>query len=180
MEIIISTIFGIIFVTLVVYIIVSSAMVKQRKSSLLPKVETGHIVYESEQEGNPAPVDKILFSGKKFVVKGKKYNSSDYILARADGVSMKKKGISSGDIVYAKKFDASFGKDQIKPNDVLLILLNDERYKGYKIRVCRGRNPKDENDLETFYYDSDGNERVSSKNHRLDLVQGVVKYKYSE
>ncbi|MDR1023403.1 MAG: hypothetical protein LBL94_09070 [Prevotellaceae bacterium] len=176
MEIIISVIFVTIFVALIVYIIVSSLT----KKDSLPKVETGRIMYESGQEGNPIPVDKILFSKKKFVVQGKKYNSSDYILARADGVSMKKKGINSGDIVYAKKFDASFGRDQIKPNDVLLILLNDERYKGYKIRVYKRHNPKDKNDLETFYYDSDGNERVSSKNHRLDLVQGVIKYKYSE
>jgi hypothetical protein len=179
METIIIIVFITIFVALVAYIIASSMMAVKQKKARLPKVETGHIIYGNE-EGNPVPIDKILFAGKKFAAGKKKYNSSDYILARADGVSMKKKGINNGDIVYARKFDASFGKDQIKPNDILLILLNDERYKGYKIRVCRRRNPEDENDLETFYYDSDGNERTSSKNHRLDLVQGVVKYKYSE
>jgi hypothetical protein len=177
MEIIITIVFIAIFVALVTYIIVSSMTTKPVK---LPKVETGHIIYDSFAEGNPIPVDKILAAGKKFVVDGKKYDTLDYILARADGVSMKKRGINNGDIVYAKKFDDVFRKDQIKPNDILLILLNDERYKGYKIRVCKGRNPNDERELETFYYDSDGNERLSSKNHRIELVQGVIKYKYSD
>jgi hypothetical protein len=61
-----------------------------------------------------------------------------------------------------------------------LILLNDERYKGYKIRVYKRHNPDDERELETFYYDSEGNERSSSRNHRIELVQRIVKYKYSE
>ncbi|MDR0415467.1 MAG: hypothetical protein LBH84_08670 [Prevotellaceae bacterium] len=145
----------------------------------MPKVETGYIVNESE-EGNPISVDKILLAGKRFVVKGKKYDSADYILARADGASMKKRGIRNGDIVYAKRFNDTFGKDQIKPGDILLILLNDEQYKGYKVRVCRRYNPNNANELETFYYDDDGNERISSKNHRIDLVQGIIKYKYSD
>jgi hypothetical protein len=61
-----------------------------------------------------------LRRGKKFVAQGKKHDTSGYILARADGSSMKKKGINSGDVVYAKKFDDVFRKDQIKPNDILL------------------------------------------------------------
>jgi hypothetical protein len=177
MENIITIIFIVIFVALVVYIVVSSIRAQR---SRLPKVETGHIVEKNLIQSNPVAIDKILLSGKKFVVKGKKYNASDYILLRADGSSMKRRGINNGDIIYAKKFDESFGKDRIQPDDILLIYLNDERYKGYKVRVLRKRNPNDENDMETYYYDSDGNERTSSKNHRLDLVQGVVKYKYSE
>jgi hypothetical protein len=178
MEITIIAIFCTVFVALVVYIIVSS-MTAKPKTLGLPKVETGRIVY-SVAEGSPIPINKILASGKKFVVQGKKHDTSGYILARANGNSMKKKGINNGDIVYAKKFDDVFRKDQIKPNDILLVLLNDERYKGYKLRVYKRRNPDDERELEMFYYDSEGNERSSSKNHRIELVQGIVKYKYSE
>ncbi|MDR3187742.1 MAG: hypothetical protein LBT94_00965 [Prevotellaceae bacterium] len=146
----------------------------------MPKVETGHIVGANDIESNPVAIDKILLRGKKFVAKGKRYDASGYILVRADGNSMKRRGINNGDIVYARKFDETFGKENIQPNDILLIYLNDERYKGYKIRVCRGYNPKDKKELETYYYDGDGNERTSSKNHKLELVQGIVKYKYSE
>lgn len=177
-ESVITTVFIVIFVTLIAYIIVSS--VRAQKALRLPKVETGRIILASSIKSNPVAIDKIFAQGKKFAVKGKKYDASAYILVRADGSSMKSRGINNGDIVYAKKFDDSFGKDQIQPNDILLIRLDDERYKGYKIRVFKKYNPTDAEDLETFYYDSDGNERISSKNHRLELVQGVVKYKYSE
>ncbi|MDR0711116.1 MAG: hypothetical protein LBF67_02055 [Prevotellaceae bacterium] len=144
----------------------------------LPKVETGPII--SVDKNNPVAIDKILSYGKRFVVKGKKHDASHYILVRADGASMKRRGINNGDIIYARRFDESFGKDKIQPDDILLIYLDDDRYKGYKIRGCKKYNPNDESELETYYYDNDGNERVSSKNHKLEFVQGVVRYKYSE
>ncbi|MDR3366646.1 MAG: hypothetical protein LBO71_06745 [Prevotellaceae bacterium] len=177
-EDIITIVFIVVFVALVIYIIVSS--MRAQKTPRLPKVETGHIVEPSLAKSNPIAIDKVLSFGKKFVVKGKKYDASSYILVRADGSSMKRRGINNGDIVYARKFDSAFGKENIQPDDILLIYLNDDRYQGYKIRVCRKYNHGTTNELETYYYDSDGNERVSSKPHRLDLVQGIVKYKYSE
>lgn len=177
-EAIITIIFIVVFVALSAYIIVSS--VRAQKSPRLPKVETGHIIWENSLKSNPVPIDKLLSQGKKFVVKGKKYDASAYIPVRADGSSMKRRGINNGDIVYAKKFDDSFGKNSIQPDDILLIYLNDERYKGYKIRVFKKYNPDNPEDLETYYYDSEGEERISSRNHRLELVKGIVKYKYSE
>jgi hypothetical protein len=175
-ESIITIVFIVIFVALVTYIVVSS--MRLQKMPRLPKVETGHIVYSDKN--NPVAVDKILSYGKKFVVKGKKYDASSYILVRADGASMKRRGINNGDIIYARKFDESFGKENIQPDDILLIYLNDERYKGYKVRVCKRYNPNNKDELETYYYDNEENERVSSKNHKLEFVQGIVKYKYSE
>jgi hypothetical protein len=177
-ESIITIVFIVVFAALIIYIIVSS--VRAQRAPRLPKVETGHIVEPTLTKNNPIAIDKVLSFGKKFVVKGKKYDASSYILVRADGSSMKRRGINNGDIVYARKFDSSFGKENIQPDDVLLIYLNDDRYQGYKIRVCRRYNPENAAELETYYYDSDGNERISSKPHRLDLVQGIVKYKYSE
>jgi hypothetical protein len=177
-ESVITIVFIVIFAALITYIIVSS--VRAQKAPRLPKVETGHIIEENSIKSNPVAVDKILLQGKKFVVRGKKYDASGYILVRADGSSMKRRGINNGDIVYAKKFDDTFKKDQIQPDDILLIHLNDERYKGYKIRVFRKYNSANADELETYYYDSEGDERTSSKNHRLELVQGVVKYKYRE
>ena len=177
-EAIITIVFIVIFLILVVYIIVSS--IRAQKTPRLPKVETGHIIWETPVKSNPVAIDKILSGGKKFVARGKKYDASGYILVRADGSSMKRRGINNGDIVYARKFDDSFGKESIQPDDILLIHLDDERYKGYKIRVFKKYSPDNADELETYYYDSEGEERISSLNHRLELVKGVVKYKYSE
>ncbi|GHT82333.1 hypothetical protein FACS189467_7490 [Bacteroidia bacterium] len=159
-----------------IYVVVSS--IKQRKLFNVQTVTTGDVLYNTDDISNPVPIDKIILFGKKFVVKGKTFNSADYIRVRAGGSSMKKRGINNGDIIFASKVDSDFlkkKKDKIHPNDVLLLRLNDERYEGYKIRVFKQYAVNGE--LETYYYNKDGSEHNSSRTHSLDRVVGIVKYK---
>jgi hypothetical protein len=156
-----------------VYVVAKS--VQQQKMLYVQNVTTGEVVYHAELDSNPVVVEKIILFGKKFVANGKTCNSSDYLRVRAEGSSMKKRGINHGDIVFARKFDDTFTRGDIRQHDILLLHLNDARYNGYKIRVFRDYTPQ--NELETFYYNSDGSEHNSSKPHSLSRVVGVVQYK---
>ena len=172
----IAIIFLVIVTTFFVYVVVKT--VQQYNKQRLFKVQgvtTGEVVYNTDHESNPAIVEKIILFGKKFVVGGKTYNSSDYVRVRAEGSSMRLRGINNGDIVFARRFDDAFPRSQICPNDILLLYLNDPRYNGYKIRVFRQYSPH--NELETFYYNPDGSEHNSSQAHSLSRVVGVVQYK---
>jgi hypothetical protein len=170
---IIAIVFLLIVLLFVIYVVMSS--IQQQRMLNVQSVTTGEVIYSAPLNSNPIVVEKIILFGKKFIAAGKTCNSADYLRVRAEGNSMKKRGISNGDIVFARKFDDSFTRSQIRPQDILLVHLNDERYKGYKIRVFRQYSPT--NELETFYYNADGSERNSSQFHSLSRVVGVVQYK---
>jgi hypothetical protein len=156
-----------------VYVVAKS--VQQQRVLNVASVTTGEVVYHTEHDSNPVVVEKIILFGKKFVAKGQTRNSADYIKVRAEGNSMKLRNINNGDVIFARKFDNTFTHSQIRPNDILLLQLNDARYNGYKIRVFKEYSPK--NELETFYYNPDGSVHNSSQPHALNRAVGIVQYK---
>jgi hypothetical protein len=156
-----------------VYVVAKS--IQQQRVLNVESVTTGEVVYHTEHDSNPVVVEKVILFGKKFVAKGQTHNSSDYIRVRAEGNSMKLRDINNGDIIFARKFDDTFTHSHIRPNDILLLHLNDARYNGYKIRVCSEISPKI--GLKTFYYNPDGSTHNSSQPHSLDRAVGIVQYK---
>ena len=64
--------------------------------------------------------------------------------------------------------------NQLCPRDILYLKIDKDGEDYYKIReleeVTKG------NELKTRYYDMDGKVHPSSRNHKLEMVQGVVKY----
>jgi hypothetical protein len=170
---ILALVFLLIVLLFVVYVAITS--IQQQRLLNVQSVTTGEVVYHTQHESNPVVVEKIILFGKKFVAGGSSHNSADYVRVRAEGNSMRKRGINNGDIVFARKFDSAFGRNQISSGDILLLHLNDARYNGYKIRVFRQSTPQ--NELETYYFNSDGSEHNSSQPHSLSRVVGVVRYK---
>jgi hypothetical protein len=169
----VAVIFLVVAMGFAIYVVITS--IKQQKMFKVQTVVTGQVFYHAEEYSNPVRVDKVIRFGKKFIVGGETFNSSDFIQVRAGGYSMKRRGIVDGDIIYARKFDGNFTLNEIKEGDLLLIYLNDARYKGYKIRIFRKY--ADNNEIETYYYNKDGTERNSSHAHSSDRVAGVIKYK---
>ena len=101
---------------------------------------------------------------KRFVVKGD---------------CMKPRNIFNGDVIFIESFKENASDDDkfqiIKENDILLIYLDDKRFKGYKIRGFSKRN--EDGSLETFYYKEDGTTKISGHSHRLESIGGIVKRK---
>ncbi|MDR2424456.1 MAG: S24 family peptidase [Prevotellaceae bacterium] len=110
-----------------------------------------------------------------FVINGKPINPSKHIMLVVEGNCMSQRKIENGDIIFVRKFDKSFTKNQIKPDDILLIWHDSEQYKGYKIRVLDNDKSENNNELNTFYYKEDGNKHLSC--HNINNIKGVVKYK---
>lgn len=115
----------------------------------------------------------------QFTINGKVLCSSEYYKLEVNGSCMEARKIYNGNVIFVKKFNKNFTRDDIKPNDILLIYLNDERYKGYKLRVMKKLNEANTSEVVTFYYDPDGTEHFSSHNHKLSNVVGVLKYQYN-
>ncbi|GHT17786.1 hypothetical protein AGMMS4956_21310 [Bacteroidia bacterium] len=176
--IVVNIIIVIAFIILVVYV-VRSTIYRSRKNNLI-KVETGRLAYKMRSANDPVPVDRLVHNGKQFIVNGKKHLTSNYILVRAEGAYMRDRGINDGDILYVRKFDEVFTREQIHPRDILLIYLNDKRYSGYKIRVFKQYNPEHPDEVETYYYNEDGTEHNSSKNHNVIDVKGIIKYRTTD
>ena len=65
--------------------------------------------------------------------------------------------------------------DHIHPGDILYLKIQKDGKDYYKIRELDGVIPE-KKELVTHYYDPDGKKHPSSKNHTIDMVQGVVKY----
>ena len=116
--------------------------------------------------------DKLLINGesqafinyKQFVVKGS---------------CMEVRNIFEGDVILVELFkEDALNQEKlqkIKKNDILLIHLNDEKFRGHKIRVSSEEKNNDE--LNTFYYNSDGSICNSNKPHKLEDIKGIVRMK---
>ena len=83
---------------------------------------------------------------------------------------MTKVGIRPESIVSVRMIPEK-EKNGLKSGDIVLIFLNDKNFRGYKIRIIKNI---DGNDANTFYYDENGNERMSSKSHTLVSIIGVI------
>ena len=84
---------------------------------------------------------------------------------------MTPKHIYHNDIIGVKIFDETFTVEQVKEGDVLLIWLDDENFKGYKIRIKGKFDGTDA--YETFYYEGQQIQQ-SHQNHRISTIKGVV------
>lgn len=86
---------------------------------------------------------------------------------------MQVKGISDGDIVGVRMFGNEADKNfPEKEGLMLLIYLNDEHFKGYKIRE-KGELTADGTAYNTYHYKG-GVEHLSSKPHLISSIKGVV------
>lgn len=87
------------------------------------------------------------------------------------GNCMVPEGISEGDIIRVRMFDSVYQKTELKKNDIALIFLNDQGFRGYKIRLIKSING---DSADTYYFDENGTETPSSKSHSLKDVIGIV------
>lgn len=76
--------------------------------------------------------------------------------------------------IYLKvqPFSDEFTIDDVEEGDVLLIELNDEKFRGRKIRVM---DHAEGNAFATYYYVGNKKRQVSSKLHSFDSIRGVVR-----
>ena len=90
---------------------------------------------------------------------------------------MRIKGIASGDIVGVRMFD-SLDDMSVKtaPSSILLIYLDDKRFKGFKIRE-QGELTDDGTAYNTYHYKG-GIRHKSTKPHPISSIKGVVEEVY--
>lgn len=144
---------------------------------LLPVAEAGS-TKESSQAFDGYEKTIRISRSDKMTVNGVALNRKEYMPLVVKGDCMEHyKDLHQGDVVAARLFDDKFTKKNIQPGDVLLIWLNDDRYKGYKLRVF-GDYTADANRLSTYYFKGDERQN-SSHPHHIESIKGVVKYKLS-
>ena len=80
-------------------------------------------------------------------------------------------GIKEGDIIKVRMFDSIYQRTELKKSDIALIFLNDQGFRGYKIRLIKSIN---ENNADTYYFNEEGLETPSSKSHALRSIIGIV------
>jgi hypothetical protein len=86
---------------------------------------------------------------------------------------MQEKGISDGDIIGVRMFDDENSVLTLsKKDNILLIYINDERFKGYKIRE-QGDMTSDGLAFNTYHYKG-GTKSLSSRPHAIESIKGVV------
>lgn len=89
---------------------------------------------------------------------------------------MTPRGIMSGDVIGVRLFDGSFTLADTNEDDVLLIYLDDERFKGHKIRI-RGEMNNVSKECNTYYFA--GRRKVLSRHpHTFNKIKGVVEDVY--
>lgn len=136
----------------------------------VPEVEAGPTMGltstgSQRVHGNvPSSYRKIESDGsvsihRNFVVKGK---------------CMEPRGIKEGDVVDIMVFDkskrAELGK-LLEKDQIVLIYLNDRRFRGYKLRIV---NDVRDNDALTYYY-KDGEIQDSSCPHAFKDIIGILR-----
>lgn len=131
----------------------------------LPSVEAGPTI--GVKHTGLQKTSKNLRSAYTKDVDGRIYKYRRFII---QGICMTKKRLYPNDIISVRIF-SSEDKSSLKSNDIALIFLNDDRFRGYKIRIVENIQG---NEVKTFYYDEDGNKKPSSKSHSLDSILGIV------
>lgn len=95
--------------------------------------------------------------------------SLQYFVVRND--CMKPLHISSGDIIGVQLFDGDFTITDVKQGDILLIHLDDNRFRGHKIRVM----DYVQGDSFHTYYFVGRKPQDSSEPHAFSTIRGVVR-----
>lgn len=98
----------------------------------------------------------VLYKYRNFIVRGN---------------CMISRNIKPNDIIKVKMFDKNFTSDSIVSGDIVLIFLNDKKFRGYKIREVEKVYDKE---AITFYYNAQGKKIQSSSPHSLEHIKGVV------
>lgn len=105
---------------------------------------------------------------------GKAVSMRNMIRIVVNGDCMKPRHIVEGTQLYVEKVDKKADvKGLIHQGDILMLYLPDT--KKYKIREFKEFTP--EGAMNTFYYNADGSEHMSSQPHKTDTLIGVVKYR---
>lgn len=139
-------------------------------SCSLPAVEAGPIAGVSSTGIRRMP-QKIKSSYKIF----KDGVTIKYRRFVVQGDCMTCKGINAGEIIKVRMFTGEIDKKSlIQPGDIVLIYLNDENFRGYKIRAI---SKILDDEAKTHYYNIRGEEVASSKNHSFHSIIGVVEDK---
>lgn len=134
---------------------------KRRRREFLYPVEAGPTSNTDEDFTKPVSVR---------IGEMKKTPGLDYFLVKNE--CMRPIGICSGDIIGVQLFDDEFTIDDVEEGDVLLIELNDEKFRGRKIRVM---DHAEQNAFATYYYVGSKKRQPSSKLHSFDSIKGVVR-----
>ena len=86
---------------------------------------------------------------------------------------MKIKGISDGDVIGVRMFENGYEMPKTsKQGQMLLIYLDDEHFKGFKIRE-QGKITDDGTSYNTYHYKG-GVQNKSSKPHSIASIKGIV------
>jgi SOS-response transcriptional repressor LexA len=100
----------------------------RERKTMLPKVEAGP-VSEAKNKSCATPTFTYhdrCYAGDKIL------NPSKYYALPVEGKCMSARNICENDVIMARKFNAGFRKSDIKPDDILLIRIDDDRYRNYK------------------------------------------------
>ena len=140
-------------------------LLSYRFAHSLPAVEAGPM--------DRATYKRLIYINDNLVPSYKKsINGISHLFRRfvVKGTCMEEKNINNGSIVNARIFNSTEEKLNLKNGDVVLIYLNDKKFRGYKLRCVKNVNLQD---VETFYYNK-GKEIPSSKPHKLDSIIGII------
>ena len=124
---------------------------RRRRTMELMPVEAGPTADADEDFNTPVPV------------------RVQYFVVRND--CMKPLHISSGDIIGVQLFDGDFTIADVKQGDILLIHLDDNRFRGHKIRVA----DYVQGDSFHTYYFVGRQPQDSSEPHAFSTIRGVVR-----
>ena len=133
---------------------------KRNKTVMLLPVEAGPTKGADEDFTTPV---KIRVGDMQMVPEYK------YFVVRNE--CMTPRHICSGDVVGVQLFDDNFTVADVHEGDILLIHLDDERFRGHKIRVMR----ETEGDAFRTYYYNGNWQQDSSKPHGFESICGVVR-----
>jgi hypothetical protein len=133
-------------------------------------ISNGHTNCSERNQDFISPLEVFYYNGKKI-------NPKDYIIAKVDGDCMSPRGINGGDIIFIHKFKDS-EKNEISKGDILYIKYEKNNHSGYKIREAKEGYTENEEAIKTQYYTSEGKIKVSTSDHNLSNIEGVVKMKF--
>lgn len=171
----------VLFLILAIYAF-SSYIYNRQYFPVIEDVEAGPLDFiekqkEETEKDNLKPLmvkDEVLTTSKDIV------KISDYKQFRVKGNCMRNRGIESGDIILAHIFKSDTEKEQLKKDDILLIYIDDERYRGYKIRIFDKYSELSKNLLKTYCYTDEGEIHYSKRDHNIKNVFGIVKMKITK
>lgn len=110
-----------------------------------------------------------------FYHNGKRIDPKKYIVARVDGDCMSARGIYPGNLIFIQKV-TDCDKKKLQKGDILYIKYERDGFSGYKIREFNSTNGEDS--VNTIYYTAENRPKDSQTPHRLENIEGVVKYNF--